>query len=148
MNNSIRSKDLSQLKRQFCFSTLRRLLVFLGLLAGLLMFEQPARAHQEPPGCSGSGLGISLFTSAPNVHIGDAISYNVLVFNTPFPACNAGEPSPAAAGAIRAFVVTPDGVTNQLVLQRTFLERCAPRRSILGIFIKTTLTARVAASRE
>jgi len=95
-----------------------------GLLAGLffLLFSAPlARADRNPPGCLGSGLGISLFTSLPDVHIGDTISYTVNVFNSPFPACNAGETNPAVAGAIKAFVVTPDGVTNNITLRRTFL---------------------------
>jgi len=66
-------------------------------------------------------LGISLFTSLPDVHIGDTISYSVNVFNTAFPACDAGNTNPAAAGAIRAFVVTPDGKTNSITLLRVFL---------------------------
>jgi len=66
-------------------------------------------------------LGISLFTSLPDVHIGDTIFYSVNVFNAPFPACDAGETNPAVAGAIHAYVVTPDGVTNNLTLRRTYL---------------------------
>ncbi len=95
-----------------------------GLLAGLicLLFAAPAaHADRHPAGCLGSGLGISLFTSLPDVHIGDTIYYSVNVFNTPFPACDAGEINPAVAGAIRAWVVTPDGVTNNITLRRTFL---------------------------
>jgi uncharacterized repeat protein (TIGR01451 family) len=98
--------------------------VWVALLAGLLflLFSAPAaRADRNPPGCTGSGLGISLFTSLPDVHIGDTIYYSVNVFNTPFPACNAGETNAASAGAIYAFVVTPDGVTNNITLRRTFL---------------------------
>jgi uncharacterized repeat protein (TIGR01451 family) len=95
-----------------------------GLLLGLVLLllgAPPAHADRNPPGCTGSGLGISLFTSLPDVHIGDTISYSVSVFNAPFPSCNAGETNPAVAGAITAFVVTPDGVTNYLTLRRTFL---------------------------
>ncbi len=95
-----------------------------GLLAGLalLLLGAPAAfAQRSPPGCTGSGLGINLFTSLPDVHIGDTIYYSVEVRNAPFPACDAGETNPAAAGAIQAFVVTPDGVTNNLTLRRTFL---------------------------
>jgi uncharacterized repeat protein (TIGR01451 family) len=66
-------------------------------------------------------LGIDLYTSLPDVHIGDTIYYSVLVANAPFPACDAGQTNPASAGAIQAFVVTPDGVTNNLTLRRTFL---------------------------
>jgi len=52
-------------------------------------------------------FGIDLYTSLPDVHIGDTIFYSVLVANAPFPACDAGETNPASAGAIKAFVVTP-----------------------------------------
>jgi uncharacterized repeat protein (TIGR01451 family) len=98
--------------------------VWVALLAGLLflLFSAPsARADRNPPGCLGSGLGISLFTSLPDVHIGDTIYYSVNVFNASFPACDAGATNPAVAGAIRAWVVTPDGVTNNLTLRRTYL---------------------------
>jgi hypothetical protein len=79
-----------------------------------LFFSAPAVfAQKSPPGCLGSGLGISLFTSLPDVHIGDTIYYSVNVFNAPFPACDAGDTNAASAGAIYAFIVTPDGVTNQ-----------------------------------
>ena len=53
------------------------------LLAGLLflLYGAPsARAHQQPPGCTGSGLGILLFTDAPDVHIGDTLHYSITVF--------------------------------------------------------------------
>jgi uncharacterized repeat protein (TIGR01451 family) len=66
-------------------------------------------------------LGISLFTSLPDVHIGDTLFYSVNVFNMPFPACDAGYADPSIAGAIRAVVVTPDGVTNHIALRRTLL---------------------------
>ena len=94
------------------------------LLAGLVLLlvgAPAAHADRSPPGCSGSGLGISLFTSLPDVHIGDTIYYSVNVFNTPFPACDAGATNPAVAGAIQAFVVTPDGFTNNVTLRRTYL---------------------------
>ncbi|MHB8523457.1 MAG: hypothetical protein ACYDH9_22240, partial [Limisphaerales bacterium] len=57
---------------------------FAGLLAGLvclLLAATAARADRNPPDCSGSGLGISLFTSIPDVHIGDTLFYSVNVFN-------------------------------------------------------------------
>jgi len=59
--------------------------LFAGLLF-LLLSAPAARADRNPPGCLGSGLGISLFTSLPDVHIGDTIYYSVNVFNAPFPA--------------------------------------------------------------
>jgi hypothetical protein len=40
------------------------------LLSGIVT----AQAQQVPPGCTGSGLGINLFTSSPDVHIGDTIT--------------------------------------------------------------------------
>ncbi|MGD0744991.1 MAG: hypothetical protein ABSA45_07535, partial [Verrucomicrobiota bacterium] len=95
-----------------------------GLLAGLVLLlvgAPAAHADRSPTNCLGSGLGISLFTSLPDVHIGDTIYYSVNVFNAPFPACNAGETNPATAGAIQAWVVTPDHVTNNITLRRTFL---------------------------
>jgi uncharacterized repeat protein (TIGR01451 family) len=98
--------------------------LWVALLTGLLFLlssAPAARADRNPAGCLGSGLGISLFTSLPDVHIGDTISYSITVFNQPFPACDAGETNPATAGAIKAFVVTPDGVTNNITLRRTFL---------------------------
>ncbi len=94
------------------------------LLAGMLLLlasAPGARADRNPPGCTGSGLGINLYTSLPDVHIGDTLYYSVMVFNSPFPACDAGETNTADAGAIRAWVVTPDGITNFLSLRRTFL---------------------------
>jgi len=83
--------------------------------------ERRRLSQRSPPGCTGSGLGINLYTSLPDVHVGDTIYYSVEVRNAPFPACDAGMTNPAAAGAIGAFVVTPDGVTNNLTLRRTFL---------------------------
>ena len=90
-------------------------------LACLLLAAPAARADRSPPGCSGSGLGISLFTSVPDVHIGDTLYYSINVFNAPLPACDAGATNPAVAGAIRAYIITPDGVSNAVVLRRTYL---------------------------
>jgi uncharacterized repeat protein (TIGR01451 family) len=99
-------------------------LAMTALLLGLFLFlfsAASARAERNPTNCLGSGLGISLYTSLPDVHIGDTIYYSVNVFNTAFPSCNAGETNPATAGAIQAYIVTPNGVTNSLTLRRTFL---------------------------
>lgn len=93
----------------------------LGLMAGLmgLLFAAPSevQAQQIPPGCTGSGLGISLFTSSPDVHIGDTIRYSVNVFNGSLGStrivCDAID--------IQAGIVTPDGVTNRITLVRTAL---------------------------
>ena len=77
-------------------------------LAGLLLLlgTGAARAHESPPGCTGSGLGIDLFANIGDVHIGDTIRYSVRIFNSPLPACD--------ATGIRATVTTPDGVSNSI----------------------------------
>jgi uncharacterized repeat protein (TIGR01451 family) len=72
-----------------------------------------ARADISPPGCTGSGLGISLFSDKTVVSAGDTIHYSALVFNTPFPACD--------ASGISAQIVTPDGLVNPITLLRTNL---------------------------
>ncbi len=98
----------------------RLLASWIALCAGLLLFgfsTSIARADQNPPGCNGSGLGINLFTSTPDVHIGDTISYSVTVFNgllgTGRTVCDATD--------IHAFIVTPDGVSHSITLTRTTL---------------------------
>jgi len=89
------------------------------LLAGLLLllFSLPAaRAQGVPPGCTGSGIGITLYTSAPDVHVGDTICYGVLVFN-------GGVVGPLVCDAsnIVAFIVTPDGVSHPVTLVHTYM---------------------------
>ena len=91
----------------FIWSLLLAVPILLGL-AGLRV-----HADVSPPGCTGSGLGISLFAHTGDVHIGDTLKYSVLVFNTPFPACDASD--------IKVGIVTPDGVTNMITLNRTTL---------------------------
>ena len=94
-------------------------LAWLALLTGLLVslgFAPVARAQQTPPGCTGSGLGINLFTSSPDVHIGDTISYSVSVFNG-----SAVGPVVCDAIDIVAGIVTPDGKTNMVTLVRRIL---------------------------
>jgi len=79
------------------------------LLAGLLLLlsgAPAARATQIPVGCTGSGLRINLFTSSPDVHIGDTLYYSINVFNG-IP--NTGR-TVCDAEAIRAWITTPDGV--------------------------------------
>jgi uncharacterized repeat protein (TIGR01451 family) len=90
------------------------------LLVGLacLLFGTPvSQAHESPPGCTGSGLGINLFTDVGNVHVGDTLRYSVTVFNglpgSPRTVCD--------ATGILAGVVTPDGLTNMIGLRRTTL---------------------------
>jgi uncharacterized repeat protein (TIGR01451 family) len=82
-----------------------------------LLFGTSESHAESPPGCTGSALGINLFTDISNVHIGDTIRYSVTVFNnlpdSPRIGCD--------ASGIVAGVVTPDGRTNMLTLRRTAL---------------------------
>jgi uncharacterized repeat protein (TIGR01451 family) len=90
-----------------------------GLVAGLLLLlfsAAPAGAHQNPPGCTGSGLGIDLFTDSPDVHIGDTLNYSVTVLNG-----TGGGTVVCDATAIQAFLVTPDNVSHTITLVRTTL---------------------------
>ncbi len=86
-------------------------MLWLGLVA--------VKADRSPANCSGSGLGINLFTSIPDVHIGDTLFYSVNVFNgiagSGRIVCDATE--------IQAFIVTPDGKTNVVALRRTTLHQ-------------------------
>ena len=77
------------------------------------------KADRVPANCTGSGLGINLFTSIPDVHIGDTLFYSVNVFNG-IP--NSGRIVCDATG-IQAFIVTPDGHTNVVALVRTTLHQ-------------------------
>jgi uncharacterized repeat protein (TIGR01451 family) len=91
-------------------------------LAGLvcLLLAVPAvRADRSPTNCDGSALEISLFTSSPDVHVGDQLWYSINVFNG---VPNSGRVACDATG-ITAFVVTPDGVTNYVTLLRTTLSQ-------------------------
>ena len=88
----------------------------LGALAVLFFGTTQARAQGIPPGCSGSAIGISLFTSAPDVHVGDTLTYSVSVFNG-----IAGNPTSCDASNITASITTPDGVVHPIVLRRTYL---------------------------
>lgn len=104
------------------FATLSRLPAKLALLLSALVLlarSTPLNADERPPGCTGSALGINLFTDSRNVHIGETITYSVTVFNglpgSPEVACDASD--------IVAWLVTPDGVTNRLTLRRTELSQ-------------------------
>ena len=93
---------------------------FVALLGGLFLLLSgmfAAHAVQIPVGCTGSGLGINLFTSSPDVHIGDTLAYDITVFNG---IVNSGGRVVCDAEAIQAFVVTPDGVSHPITLVRTY----------------------------
>jgi len=93
--------------------------LWFALLAGLLLLllnAPAARAQGVPPGCTGSGIGITLFTSAPDVHVGDTICYGVLVFNG-----SGVGPIVCDASNIVAFIVTPDNVSHPVALVHTYL---------------------------
>jgi len=91
-----------------------RLVLLLAGFVFLLCGAPAALAHESPPGCTGSALGIDLSADAVDVHVGDTIHYSVTVFNglpgSPGVACD--------ATSIRAFIVTPDGKTNAVSLRR------------------------------
>ncbi|MHB8522646.1 MAG: hypothetical protein ACYDH9_18060, partial [Limisphaerales bacterium] len=69
-NSSCSERKLSGLRPA---AASRRLMMWLAGAACLLMAATAVRADRNPPDCSGSGLGISLFTSIPDVHIGDTL---------------------------------------------------------------------------
>lgn len=82
-----------------------------------LLATTTVRADRSPANCTGSGLGINLFTSIPDVHVGDTISYSINLFNGIVGSgrivCDATE--------ITAFIVTPDNVIHPINLSRTTL---------------------------
>ena len=88
-------------------------LLKLSIVCSSLALGYGAQSQEIPEGCRGSGLGISLFVSENTSRVGDTLVYGALVFNTPFPACQATE--------ITASVTTPDGVVHPIVLNRTLL---------------------------
>jgi uncharacterized repeat protein (TIGR01451 family) len=71
----------------------------------------------SPPGCTGSGLGINLFTDIGDVHIGDTIHYSASIFN----GLSGSLQVACDATSILAGIVTPDGLTNMITLRRTTL---------------------------
>ena len=115
----LRPSPLAALRR---LSASLRAGFFLAML-GLLWAGAPAAlAHESPIGCTGSALGINLFTSTRDVHIGDTITYSVTIFNglpgSPRVACDATE--------IQASLVTPDGVSHDLtslLVRRTLMNQ-------------------------
>ena len=89
-------------------------MVWVALLAGLFLLLSglpSARADQDPAGCEGSGLGILLYTSASDVHVGNTLTYSVTVFNG-----TGTGPVVCDATSITASLVTPDGVSHAINL--------------------------------
>jgi hypothetical protein len=86
------------------------------ILALSMFWSAPASAHSSPAGCTGSGLGINLFSSLTRVNIGDVISYSVTIFN----GASTG-PVVCDATSIQASLVTPDGVNHPITLTRSSL---------------------------
>lgn len=81
-----------------------------------LMQVSVVDAHRSPVGCTGSGLGIALYSVSKKVSVGDSVPYSIDVFNglTTGPVvCNASN--------IQASIVTPDGVVHPITLLRTAL---------------------------
>jgi hypothetical protein len=77
------------------------------------MLAQHAVAEIIPPGCTFNGIFISLGVDKQNAHVGDTLSYSMVIGNSPFPACRAEQ--------ISASIVTPDGVSHPITLSRTIL---------------------------
>ncbi len=91
--------------------------VWMALMTGMffLLFSAPsAHAHPSPAGCTGSGLGILLFTDSPDVHIGDTLNYSVSIFNG-----TGSGPVVCDASSIQASLVTPDGITHTITVLHT-----------------------------
>src|ERR1035437_9230327 len=98
--------------------------LWVALVAGLLflLLSAPSVRAWNPVGCTGSGLAIEIINvSSLPPHVGDTIVYQVTVGNAIYPACSAGEINPAAAGAVKAYVVMPNGSTNNLPTVPSFL---------------------------
>ncbi len=100
------------LVRLTAYSTVVALL----LVALFGLSKNSVSAHSSPVGCTGSGLQISLFTSAAQAHIGDTISFSVTVYN----GISSG-PIVCDASGITASLVTPDGQSHPITLVRTAL---------------------------
>ena len=93
-----------------------RLTAMLTGLALILSGIPSTYADQNPPGCTGSGLGILLYTDASDVHVGNTLHYSVTIFNG-----TTTGPIVCDATSITAFLVTPDGVSHQIPLTVTNL---------------------------
>lgn len=88
------------------------------VLLFLILWVTPTLAHKSPVTCSGSGLGISLYTNVQEVHIGDEIKYSVEVFNS---ANNSGTDIICDVTDIQVFIITPDDRRHPISLTRTAL---------------------------
>ncbi len=86
------------------------------ILALFIVSTGSVSAHKSPEGCSGSGLGINLYTDMAQAHIGDIVSLSADVFNG-----SISSPIACDATEIKADIVTPDGQNHPLTLNRTSL---------------------------
>lgn len=81
-----------------------------------IIWTTPTLAHRSPDNCTGSGIGITLFANVPEIKIGDPISYSVNIFN----GIKDG-PVVCDASNIKAYIITPDGISHPITLVRTTL---------------------------
>ena len=81
-----------------------------------VVFVGTASAHRSPADCSGSGLGINLYSDVVEVSIGQVITYSLDVFNG-----TGSGPIVCDASEITVSVTTPDGAAHAISLTRTAL---------------------------
>jgi hypothetical protein len=104
-------------KLNFSALTILQVCILLLIITPLFLFATTATyANQSPPGCTGSGLGINLFSNVSVANIGDTILFSIRVFNG-----TGGGPVVCDASGIQAFIVTPDGISHPITLTRTDL---------------------------
>lgn len=94
----------------------RTFCIFSFLVLSLVLGQGIASAHQDPAGCSGSGLNLSLFTDKQEVVLGDTITYSINVFNG-----TGGGPVVCNAMDLHAHLKTPDGANHDITLSQTSL---------------------------
>ncbi|MFA6295010.1 MAG: class F sortase [Candidatus Paceibacterota bacterium] len=81
-----------------------------------LLWTTPIFAHKSPDLCTGSGLGIMLYSNVVQAHIGDTISFSVDIYNG-----SGVGPIVCDASEIQASITTPDGQAHPITLSRTAL---------------------------
>lgn len=81
-----------------------------------MLWVTTASADKSPAGCTGSGLGIGLYTDKQEVRIGEVISYSVEIYNG-----SSSGPVVCDASGIQAAIITPDSAIHPITLLRTTL---------------------------